>query len=116
MPRKTNYSKAQLQERIRGEISNILRLELSDPRLNLLSVTKVELTSDQAYAKVYWDSFDLDKVPDAKIGIKKVSGLIRNKLASRLDIRHTPNLTFYYDSQFEDTKFIENLLKSGAPV
>lgn len=100
------------QEKIKNEINMILRREVSDPRLTLCSVTRVELNPDYSVAEVFWDTFDSSKRGDIKSAIEGLSGKMRSLLAKNLDVRHTPVLTFHYDSQFEDEMKITELLKS----
>jgi len=102
--------KASYQDKIKNEINTILRREISDPRLNLCSVTRVVLNPDYSTAEVYWDTFDSSKRGDIKIAIEGISGRVRTLLAKNLEVRHTPSLTFIYDSQFEDELKITALL------
>lgn len=107
-------SKELFQEKIRNEISLMLRREISDPRLTMISITRVELNKDFSQAKIYWDTFDSSKRGDAKKAIDGVSKRMRSLLAKNLDVRHTPELYFYYDSQFEDELKITQLLQDAS--
>ena len=100
------------QERIKNEINTVLRREVNDPRLTLCSVTRVILNADYSVAEVYWDSFDSSKRGDIKEAIEGSSGKVRSLLAKNLNVRHTPTITFIYDSQFEDEMKITQLLNS----
>lgn len=100
------------QERIQNELNIVLRREIADPRLNLCTVTRVELNPDYSVASVYWDTFDSSKRGDIKKAIEGVVGKLRSILAKNLQVRHTPVLTFIYDSQFEDEMKITELLNS----
>jgi len=103
-------SKDVYQERIRNELNLILRREVSDPRLTLASITKVELNQDFSMAKVYWDTFDASARGDVKKAFEGVDGRFRTLLAKNVKFRHTPALTFIYDSQYEDEMKITKLL------
>lgn len=92
----------------------MLRREISDPRLSMISITKVELNKDFSQAKIYWDTFDSSKRGDVKKAIDGVSKKMRSLLAKNLDVRHTPELFFIYDSQFEDEMKITQLLKNAS--
>jgi ribosome-binding factor A len=107
-------SKELFQDKIRNEISIMLRREISDPRLSMISITKVELNKDFSQAKIYWDTFDSSKRGDVKKAIDGVSKKMRSLLAKNLDVRHTPELFFIYDSQFEDEMKITQLLKNAS--
>jgi len=108
---KAGFSKIKLEEKILHEINSLLRSGVSDLRVQFMSVTRVELNNDFSLAKVYWDTFDSSKRGDSKKAIKGMSGKLRAKLAQSLKIRHTPQLDFIYDSQFEDELKITELLK-----
>ncbi len=102
------------QDKIRNEISVMLRREIADPRLTMISITRVELNQDYSVAKVFWDTFDAAKRGDAKKAIDGLTGRMRSLLAKNLDVRHTPILEFFYDSQFEDELKITQLLKDAT--
>lgn len=109
--RGNKFSKVKYEERMRDEINLALRREFTDPRLMNVSVTHVELTQDYSHAKVYWDTFNVATRGDAKSAIESTAGRMRTLLASKMDVRHTPQLHFVYNSQFEDESKITQLLK-----
>jgi ribosome-binding factor A len=115
MARKKNNTNSRdlYQEKIKNELNVLLRREISDPRLSLCSVTRVDLNPDFSVASVYWDTFDASKRGDIKKAIEGISGRMRTLLAKNLDVRHTPTLTFFYDSQFEDELMITELLNKA---
>lgn len=114
MARKQGHNKVVFEEKMKNEINLSFRRDISDPRLTMISVTRVELTDDYSQAKVYWDTYDSNKRGNAKKAVEGISSKLRSILAKKLDVRHTPNITFIYDSQFEDEKNIENLLDEEA--
>ena len=109
--RKASFKKVKFEEMIQNEINSILRYELNDARLTFVSITKVELTADFSEAKVYWDTFDRSQRGDCKQAIELVNKKIRSLLASRIKVRHTPALHFFYDTQFEDESKIDAILE-----
>jgi ribosome-binding factor A len=111
--RGNKFSKLKYEERVRDVINTALRREFTDPRLMNVSVTHVELTQDYSHAKVYWDTFDTAKRGDAKEAIESTSGRMRKLLASKLEVRHTPEIHYVYNSQFEDESKISKLLKDS---
>lgn len=108
--RGNKFSKQKYEERVRDEINLALRREFADPRLMNVSVTHVELTQDYSHAKVYWDTFDVAKRGDAKEAIESTAGRMRKMLASKMEVRHTPEIHYIYNSQFEDSNKIDRLL------
>ncbi len=110
MARKPGHNKVVYEEKIKNAINISLRRDIADPRLTMVSATRVELTPDYSQAKIYWDSFDASKRGEMKKAMEKSAGTFRSLLAKELNIRHTPELFFFYDSQVEDEKNIESLL------
>lgn len=112
--RGNKFSKLKYEERVRDEINLALRREFADPRLVNVSVTHVELTQDYSHAKVYWDTFNVQTRGDAKAAIEATSGRMRKLLAQKMEVRHTPEIHYIYNSQFEDSNKIDRLLKDSA--
>ncbi len=111
--RGNKFSKIKYEEKVRDFINTALRREFADPRLMNVSVTHVELTQDYSHAKVFWDTFDVKKRGDAKEAIEATAGRMRKLLASKMEVRHTPEIHFVYDSSFEDENKISKLLSDN---
>ncbi len=112
--RGNKFSKVKYEERVRDEINLALRREFTDPRLVNVSVTHVELTQDYSHAKVFWDTFNASKRGDAKEAIEATAGRMRKLLASKMEVRHTPEIHYVYNSQFEDENKISKLLNNST--
>lgn len=112
--RGNKFSKLKYEEKVRDFINTALRREFADPRLMNVSVTKVELTQDYSHAKVYWDTFDVKKRGDAKEAIEATAGRMRKFLADKMEVRHTPEIHYVYDSQYEDESKITQLLNDSS--
>lgn len=110
MARDTSHAKMKFEERIRNDISSFMRGQLSDPRFLNISITRVELSNDHSWAKVYWDTFDSDSKESIEKALGGTSKKVRGLLAKTLNVRHTPEIKFLYDSQYEDEHKIMNLL------
>ena len=100
-----------LLEKILNASNTFIRSEVSDTRLTFVSFSRVELSDDNSHATIYWDTFDASKRGDIKKAIEGVPGKLRTYLSKFLQMRHTPSITFVYDSQFEDENKIDQLLK-----
>lgn len=99
-------------EDIKREITAILR-ELKDPRVQggLISVVRVEVTSDLSYCKVYISAMDgMEKAKTAVLGLKSAAGFIRHELGARLDLRHVPALQFAATDSIEYSANISKML------
>ncbi len=87
-----------INEEIQRELSDLLRT-LKDPRVQktLVSVTRVDTTTDLHYAKVYVSVYDKDQSKEVLKGLKSSGGFLRHELANRLSLRHTPELVWEED-------------------
>ena len=87
--------------------------EISDPRLKMVTITNVKLTSDLRIARIYFTLMENEKsVDDVKAGFKSAHGYIKRVLARRLGLRYMPNIEFYYDDSYNYASHINKLLKS----
>lgn len=98
-------------DQIKQEIAVILTEEMRDPRIGFVTVTRVQVSNDLQFAKVY---LSIQQDQDEKktfTGLKRASGFIRGKLARRIPLRRTPALTFLPDRATEHTTYLFNLLE-----
>lgn len=102
-----------INELIRDEISDLIRREVRDPRLSgLISVTDVKTSPDLQHANVYVSVLGPEQErKDAIEAMNKASRFIRRELGSRLNLRHTPQLSFYLDTSLERGARIMDLLR-----
>ncbi|MBH5316596.1 30S ribosome-binding factor RbfA [Paenibacillus sp. GSMTC-2017] len=100
-----------VSEQIKKELSQIIQLELKDPRMGFITVTGVETTSDLAQAKVYLSVLGSDEQKEATLkGLSSANGFLRSELGKRMKLRHTPVLIFKFDSSIEYGSRIESLI------
>jgi len=89
-------------DQIQRELADILRLELKDPRVGMVTVTGVEVTQDYAHAKVFFTLLGDDAHSDESAsGLQRAAGFLRSQLAHRLKLRTVPQLHFVYDTSVE---------------
>jgi ribosome-binding factor A len=114
MAGKSNGRMDRINEEVRRELSEILREEVKDPRLDncLLSVLKADTTKDLKYCKVYISVLN-SKQPkeDIEKALKSAAGFIRRELAYRLNLRNTPELKFIMDDSIEYSIHISKVLQ-----
>ena len=105
-----NYRRGRINDEVKKELSVILR-EVKDPRISdaFISVTAVEVSGDLKFAKVYYSAMMGDKKEVAK-GLKSSAGFIRREIAGRLNLRMTPEFSFYEDHSIEHGARISKLL------
>jgi len=105
-----------IEEEYRKELSQIIGYELKNPNVTgLISVTKVKVTNDLKYARVYVSIMNSKNVKDTLAGLKKSSGYIRSELARRVNLRNTPELIFELDDSIEYGAKIDTILKQIMP-
>src|SRR4029450_9898516 len=98
---------------LRDEIAAILRSHLSDPRLQLLGVTAVEVSGDLQHARVFLSSLDPNADWPALLRVlERASGYVRGELGrARLGLKHLPELTFLPDCSIEHGSRFATMLK-----
>jgi ribosome-binding factor A len=88
-------------EQVRRDLADLIRRELKDPRVGMISLTAVELTPDYAHAKVYFATLDTEHLEEIERGLKRASGFLRRELGRRIHIHTLPELHFVYDNSIE---------------
>ncbi|MCP5042847.1 MAG: 30S ribosome-binding factor RbfA [bacterium] len=92
-----------IAHQLREEIARILRAEVTDPRVEMVTILNVDVAPDLSHAIVGWSLFDkkgdpdFDEVDNIEDGLESASGYIRRKIAAALNLRRTPALRFQYD-------------------
>lgn len=100
-----------IQSIIGKNISEIIQFELKNPRIGFCTVSEVKVSNDFSYAKVYV-SFLGAKYPKQNLEeLNKTKGYVRSSLAKKLDIRKTPEITFYLDESFSKVDRLDEILK-----
>lgn len=92
------------------ELNIIFGTYIKNPILKNVVVTSVSITNDLSFAKVYFTCFNEDRNLILK-ELKESASYIRGEISKRVEIRHTPELTFFYDESLEYAKRIEEKLK-----
>ena len=100
-----------VQEALRQEISTIVHNHIKDPRIGFLTITKVELTKDLRYAKVYFSVLGDEKDKKRALhGLNSAKGYIKGHVGDKIQLRFMPELDFRIDNTFEQIKEIKDLL------
>ena len=101
--RKNSIKNTRINGEVQRELSNIIRGEIKDPRINpLTSVVAVEVASDLKTCKAYISVLG-DEESQAKTlaGLKSAAGFLRSKLAKTVNLRNTPEIRFVLDQSIE---------------
>ena len=101
--RKNSVKNTRINGEVLKELSNIIRSEIKDPRINpMTSVVAVEVAPDLKTCKAYISVLGDEKSQkDTITGLKSAEGYIRRQLAHNLNMRNTPEITFVLDQSIE---------------
>lgn len=87
-----------IADQIQRDVAELIRSEVTDPRVGLVTLTGVEVSSDHRHARIFFTVLgDTDQVRLASQGLDHASGFLRARLASSLRLRVMPELHFVYD-------------------
>ncbi len=103
-----------LQDQIREELTEMIELELMDPRISFATVSRVDLRPDLRSACV-WVSVNGETDREGTLeGLRSATGYLRHELSLRLRLRRVPELIFGFDHSAEDMHRIESLLARAS--
>lgn len=100
-----------VNEELREKVASILLFEISDPRLELVTVTDVEVSKDREVAKVYVTA-DAARYDEVMAGLEAAKGRIRSLVGKSLGWRVTPELRFFIDPSVDTADRIAQLFKN----
>lgn len=96
---------------IKKEISRIIHQELGDPRLQFVTILRVEVSRDLRTAKVYFSALgESSAAQAAKKALESAGGIIRRYVGGHIKMRYTPELHFVYDRSAEFSARVEQTL------
>lgn len=99
-------------DQIQRELSDILRRDLRDPRVGMITLTGVHVSPDFAHADVFYTCLDAAHVPEASKGLKHAAGFLRSQVAKRMKLYSAPELHFIYDESIERGAHLSQLIDS----
>lgn len=109
----TTRRQQQVGEFIREEVSEIIQRELKDPRLGMASITRVEMSPDLRYARIFISVLGTPQEQEESLaGLSHAAGFIRHQLKPRMRIRHVPELVFKADHSMEHAAEMARTLRS----
>ncbi|NTU70385.1 MAG: 30S ribosome-binding factor RbfA [Coriobacteriia bacterium] len=111
---KTTPNSRRLNETAREIVASILVSEVSDPRLDLITVTGAEVSPDRSMMSVYV-STDPDRYDEVLAGLESAKGRIRSLFGSAISWRVTPEVRFFIDESVDSGMRIEEALRAVPP-
>ncbi len=98
-------------DRIRADMSDLLRREMADPRLKLVTVTDVSIDRELEYANVWVCRPDGDAAEkEVLAALEGAKGFLRREIAARVQLRHAPQFVFHWDRAPDHAAKIEQVL------
>ena len=100
-----------MAERLQAVISELIQREMNDPRLALVTVTRVNIDRELEYANVFVCTVG-DEARQAEVlaGLKSAHGFIRREIGRRVQLRRTPEVIFHWDPAPDKGEQVEQLL------
>jgi ribosome-binding factor A len=107
-------------EQIRDVLARLLREEVTDPRIGIVTLTRVDVAPDFSNARVYWSALtERPRAPDEGLapepatvaGLDSAAGFLRRGLARELSLRRTPELHFVHDPSLAEGAHMLALLQ-----
>ena len=116
MKKKGFQRSERVAEQVRRDLAELIRTELKDPRVGMISLTDVELTPDYAHAKVFFTTLNSEHLDEIQRGLKRASGFLRRELGRRIHIHTLPELNFVYDSSLERGSSLSQLIDQANAI
>jgi len=98
-------------ERVRELVASVVRSQIKDPRLGMITITDARITADLRDATVYYTVLgDTAAQVGTAAALDSANGLLRSTVGKALGLRHAPTLTFVHDDVQDHAKHIDDLL------
>ncbi len=115
MPRDYPRSR-RIGDQMQRDLAVLIRDEIKDPRLGMVTVSAVDVTRDLAYARVYVTVLGDAQVRSESLNVlNRAAGFLRRLLGQRMVLRTVPQLKFVYDESIERGERLSKLIDSVAP-
>jgi ribosome-binding factor A len=102
-------------DQIQRELPELIRQEVKDPRVGMLTITEVEVNRDMEFAKVFFTTLGGQPEHDeCLLGLQRASGFLRSQLSHRMQLRVVPKLTFVYDRSVEYGMQLTHLIEAAV--
>jgi ribosome-binding factor A len=103
-----------LQEQIHKKVAMVVLRDLHDPRVRLVTITKVHLTRDLSLCKVYWSSLEEGGARSAIAhALADASGFVQREVAKILETRIVPKIEFVFDPSIEGVERLSRILRDA---
>lgn len=111
-----NKRLARLNEQLKRELTSLIRTEVRDPRVGLVTITGVEVAADLGSARVFVREIGGgDELAETLRGLEAAAPFLRTKLGKTLHVRRIPELRFREDRSYDGARRIEEVLSDVLP-
>ena len=101
-------------ERIRELVASVVRTQIKDPRLGMITITDARITADLRDATVFYTVLgDAAAQAGTAAALESANGLLRSIVGKALGLRHSPSLAFVLDNVQDQAKHIDDLLAAA---
>jgi ribosome-binding factor A len=105
---------ARLEARILERAAYCLEFELADPRASFITITRVELSKDLSYGKIFYSVLgDEGEKSKAAHMLDSAAGFIQRQVARVLEVRRMPHLRWIYDDSLEKAADLDQAIKDA---
>lgn len=109
-----NFARSdRIAQQIQREIAELIRLEINDPGVRLVTITGVDVARDYSHAKIFFTRLD-GKHAEAQQGLERASGFLRKQLSKSIKLRIMPQLHFAYDASVENGSHLSQLIDQAV--
>jgi len=104
-----------VEQAVKETVAMILQQELKDPRVTLVTVTRVKVSADLQHAVIFFSFLGRGELAVIEAGLKSAMPYVRRLVGERLRLRWTPELRFQYDPSVEEGIRLQQLLHTEKP-
>ncbi|GAB2789991.1 30S ribosome-binding factor RbfA [Halomonas shantousis] len=104
-------------DQLQQELAILIQREIKDPRLGMVTVSSVTVSRDLGYADIYVTLLgenDAETIKENLAVLKRAAGFLRSQIASRIKLRHVPELRFHYDESVVRGQRLSSLIDEAV--
>jgi ribosome-binding factor A len=104
-----------IEEQIQRLLAELIRREVKDPRVGLVTITAVEVSRDLGHAKIFFLPFDQKRpVSEVRAALVSAAGFLRIHLKKQMQVRHVPELQFVADETIDHAARLSALIHTAV--
>jgi len=117
MPREFSRTR-RVEEQLRRDLAELIRHEIKEPDLGMISITEIKVSPDLAHAQIYTTILqdDADIIKYSMQTLQDYAGRLRSLLGKRMRIRRVPELVFIYDDLIQRGTALSQVIEEAVDV